>query len=105
MSSEKSEARKFAASVDEARDAASDALASLGATVEVSADGKSVSGTTGWSLMSFGEHVEIDLRSEGDGVEVSVKSMQRRGQFRDLSRRNDKPVGKILNAMETRLRS
>lgn len=103
--SEKSETREFLASLDEARDAASDALASLGATVEVSADGKRLSGTTGWSLMSFGEHVEIDLQARGDAVGVTVTSRQRRAQFLDLGRRNPKNVGEIFNAMATRLRS
>ena len=97
--------RTFTAPLEEVRTAASDALASLGADVEVSSDGKTVSGKTGWSLMSFGEHVEISLEPQGKKVLLSVTSKQSRGQLLDLGKRNEKNVGFILNTMSTRLPS
>lgn len=100
------DSRIFKASLEEAKAAASDALASLGAEVEVSSDGKIVSGKTGWSLMSFfGESVEIKLEPLGDQVLVSVTSKQSRGQLLDLGKRNQKNVGSVLNTMSTRLPS
>jgi hypothetical protein len=92
--------------LEDVRIAASDALASLGAKVEVSNDSRTVSGKTGWSLMSFsGENVEINLEPQGDNVLVPVTSKQSRGQLFDLGNRNQKNVGSVLNAMSKRLGS
>jgi hypothetical protein len=92
--------------LDDVRNAASDALASLGAKVETSTVGTTLSGKTGWRLMSFfGENVTIELSPDDDVVHVNVTSDQSRGQLLDLSRRTQKNVGTILNAMETRLSS
>ena len=100
------DSRTFKASLEDVRAAASDALASLGAKVDVSSDRKTISGKTGWSAMSFfGEHVEINLKPQGDRVLVSVTSKQSRGQLLDLARKNEKNVGSVLNAMPTRLGS
>jgi hypothetical protein len=100
------DSRTFEASLEKVRDAASDALASLGAKAELSSDGNTVSGKTGWSLMSFfGERVEINLEPQGDHVLVSVTSKQSRGQLLDLSHRNQKNVGSVLGAMTARLGS
>jgi hypothetical protein len=98
--------RKFAASLDEVRDAASDAIESLGAKVEVSSDKMTLSGTTGWTLFSFGENVQVSLKPEEDDVHVTVRSAQRvRVALLDLGRRNQKNVASVLNAMTTRLGS
>jgi hypothetical protein len=92
--------------LDEVRSAARDALTSLGADVESDQDATTISGKTGWSMFSFfGERVRIDLDPGDADVSVSVTSEQSRGQLLDLSRRNQKNVGSILNSMETRLRS
>ena len=100
-----SDSRTFNASIEEVREAAADALRSLGAEVEVSENGATVSGTTGWSLMSFfGEKVTINLEPEGDAVRADVHSKQSRGQFLDLGRRNQKNVGSILSSMSSRLK-
>jgi hypothetical protein len=102
----KEESRTFKAPVDEVRDAASDALASLGAKIEESEDRMSLVGTTGWTLFSFGEKVQVTLQSRKDGVHVTVHSTQRvRIALADLGKRNQKNVGSVLNAMATRLSS
>ena len=72
----------------------------------MSGDGRTVSGKTGWSLMSFfGENVEIKLEPRGDQVLVSVTSKQSRGQPLDLGKGNQKNVGSVPNSMATRLPS
>ena len=96
--------RTFNASLEETRAAACDALASLGADVDVSGDGMTVRGKTGWSLMSFGENVNIELEPQDDEVLVAVSSKQRFQLF-DLSKRNQRNVGSVLNTMSTRLPS
>ena len=106
MAQVETDSRTFKAPLEEAKAAASDALASLGAEVEVSGDGRTVFWKTGWSLMSFfGENVEIKLEPQGHQVLVSVTSKQSRGQLLDLGKRNQKNVGSVLNTMSTRLPS
>jgi hypothetical protein len=99
------ENRTFTAPLDDVRDAARDALAGLGAEVEVSADGTTLTGATGWTLFSFGENVQITLTPQTDDVLVSVQSQQRvRVALLDLGGRNRKNVGSVLGAMATRLK-
>ena len=95
--------RTFTTTIDDARQAAWDALATLGAEVTVSDDGTSLEAKTGWSLFSFGEVVHVDLQTQGDEVEATVKSRQNRAQMLDVSRRNHKNVGSVLTAMSARL--
>lgn len=95
--------RTFTASLEEVRAAASDALSSLGANVEVSEDGTTLSAKTGWSLLSFGQRIEVQLRPDADSVDVGVTSTQNRFQVADLGKMNQKNVGTILSTMETRL--
>lgn len=71
--------RTFSASLEEVREAASDALASLGAKVEVGEDGMSLSGTTGWTLFSFW----------GEGA--SSAAIEERGGARDRSQYTEGP--------------
>lgn len=98
------ESRTFSSPLEEVRTAASDALTSIGAKVEVSDDGTTLSGTTGWTLFSFGEKLEIELKPRGDKVDVRVHSTQRvRIALADLGSRNRKNVGAVVNAMATRL--
>jgi hypothetical protein len=100
------ETRTFHAPMADVMTAATDALRSLGADIEDGSDGTTVSGKTGWSMFSFfGERVRIDLEQVDDDVRVTVTSRQSRGQFLDLSRRNQKNVGTVLNAMAMRLGS
>jgi hypothetical protein len=101
-----SETRTFHATMEDVQSAAEDALTSLGAEIAAAPDDMAITGRTGWSMFSFfGERVRIELHPSGDDVRVSVTSEQSRGQLLDLSRRNEKNVGTILNSMETRLRS
>jgi hypothetical protein len=100
------EVRTFKAPLDEVRRVASDALATLGAEVEISADGTTLSGRTGWTLFSFGENVEITLDPHDDGTQASVSSAHRLRSSRfDLGSTNRKNVGSILASMAGRLRA
>jgi hypothetical protein len=105
MSPSETQHRTFSASLEDVRSAASDALSSLGAAVEVSEDGTMLSAKTGWTLFSFGQRIEVELRPDADTVDVGVTSTQNRFQVADLGKRNHKNVGTVLNAMETRLGS
>lgn len=87
--------------METARNAAWDALASLGA--EVNEEGNQLRAVTGWSLFSFGEHVEVELTQQDEEVLVTVRSRQKRGQTLDVSRRNHKNVGSVLSRMSLRL--
>ena len=96
--------RTFKAAIEQVREAARDALLSLGSEVEESDDGNVLSGKTGFTVFSFGENVEITLDPEGDTTAVTVRSSQRaRIALMDLGSRNRKNVGTVLTAMASRL--
>lgn len=97
--------RTFNSPLEPTREAAHDALLSLGSEVEESPDGKVLSGKTGWTAFSFGEDVVITLEAEDDAsTKVTVESSQRlRIALLDLGARNRRNVGTVLNAMASRL--
>lgn len=97
--------RTFNSPLEPTREAAHDALLSLGSEVEESADGSVLSGKTGWTAFSFGEDVVITLEPENDvTTRVTVGSSQRvRVALLDLGSRNRRNVGTVLNAMASRL--
>lgn len=96
--------RSFDAPLEQVREAAHDALSSLGSEVEESEDGRVLSGKTGFTAFSFGEKVESALVPDGDTTTVTVGSSQRvRIALLDLGRRNRRNVGAVLNAMASRL--
>jgi hypothetical protein len=98
------QSRTFTASIQQVREAAHDALLSLGSEVTESEDGNVLSGKTGWTTFSFGETVEITLEPSDGAVTAEVESRQRmKVALLDLGHRNRRNVGAVLNAMASRL--
>lgn len=98
------QSRTFTAPIEKVREAAHDALLSLGSEVEESDDGNVLSGRTGWTVFSFGERVSIALQPEGDSTTMSVESTSRLPfAVADLGRRNRKNVGTVLTLVAARL--
>lgn len=98
------QSRIFNAPIEQVREAAHDALLSLGSAVEESDGGNVLSGKTGFTAFSFGENVVITLVPEGDATKVTVESSQRvRVALLDLGSRNRRNVGTVLTAIASRL--